>query len=94
MNDRKKFLPSAPYIMYMIARFKKSLFPRIVSMSLYTFVLVLVMHHVCLLSMLVLQGILDLIPLHLFREPLPLTMDTMIPSSKWRSKAFCACARV
>jgi hypothetical protein len=63
-------------------------------MSLYTFILVSVMHYVHLLSMPVLQGILDLIPLHLFREPLPLAMDTMIPSSKGHSKAFSACARL
>jgi hypothetical protein len=62
-------------------------------MSLFTFVLGPVMHHVRLLSMQVLQGILDLIQLHLFLEPL-LTIDTMIPSSKGRPKAFSACARL
>jgi hypothetical protein len=63
-------------------------------MSPFTFVIGLVMHHVRLLSMPVLQGILDLIQLHLFWEPLPLAMDTMILSSKERSKAFSACARL
>jgi hypothetical protein len=63
-------------------------------MSLYTIILILVMHHVRLISMPVLQGILDFIQLHLFRVPLPLAIDTMIPSSKGCSKAFSACARL
>jgi hypothetical protein len=81
MNDPKKLLPSAPYIMYMIERVTKITFPKDCK---HAFMLILVIHHVRL----------DLIPLHLFQEPLPLSMGTMIPSSKGCSKAFSACARL
>jgi hypothetical protein len=89
MNDPKKFLPSAPYIMYMIERVTMITFPKDYKHDI--FIRAPVMHHEHLLFMPEPQEIRGLTQLHLIRVHL-LIRVTSAHSSKVHSRAFSGCA--